>query len=113
MREERRRYNRLKTQLLTFYTDTRSGKTHRALTKNIGAGGVCLLAEEYLTPGTRLNLELRLPDRSEAIRCQVEVIWSQPVGMGSAAYQNEVGVEYIQIDSKQRTLLNQYAQINA
>ena len=113
MREERRRHSRLKTQLLTSYKDAGSGKARRVLTKNIGAGGLCLLTEEYLTPGTHLDLELQLSDRKEAIQCQVVVIWSQPLATGRELYQNEVGVEFVQIDAKERTLLTQYAKIYA
>ncbi len=111
MREERRKHIRLKTKLSTSYKDARSGKMRRALTKNIGAGGLCLLTEEYLAPGTRLVLELQLSDRPKAIQCQVEVIWSQPLAAGQGVYQNEMGVEFVQIDPKEQTLLTQYARI--
>ncbi len=76
--ENRRAFIRVRSRLLTFCKDLRSGKVQRTLTQDVGAGGLRLLVEEEWkepwTPGVTLALELRLADREQPIACQAEVV---------------------------------------
>ena len=50
MDAEQRQFIRVKERLLTFITFLTTGKVERALTRDIGAVGVCLMTETVLEP---------------------------------------------------------------
>ncbi len=117
MTPNQRRFIRAQSRIVTFIAFPQTGKVRRALTKDIGAGGVCVITEQLLEPGTMVDLEMTLPDRTAPIRCSAEVVWSRPIGgPRKEGYENptaETGVKFVRIDPKDRTLLIQYATINA
>jgi c-di-GMP-binding flagellar brake protein YcgR len=53
------------------------------LSRNISHGGLCLLLENELPPGTVLQLKYRLPhEESRLIKTTVEVIWQRKTEKG-------------------------------
>ena len=53
------------------------------LTRNISHGGLCLLLDEELRPGTILELKYRLPhEESRQIVNTVEVVWQKKTEKG-------------------------------
>ena len=116
MREERRRFIRTTTRLLTFYKVPSTGQVRRALTRDISGGGLSCVTETLLKPGTALEVEVKLPDRETPITFTVEVVWSKPVGGESTNPQNqtaETGMKIVKINPKDQTLLVQYATLHA
>src|SRR3989338_1143623 len=116
MGQEQRRFIRVTTRLTAVVKVVKTGKTRRALTKDISAGGICFVTEELLEPGTALEVELKLPDRDAPVAFLGEVSWSRPIGPAPKSYQNptaETGVKFISIDSKERDLIMLYAKLNA
>ena len=116
MTDDKRQFIRLKTRLMTFYKVLETGKVWRALTQNIGGGGVCFIAEQLLKPGEALELEIKLPDRQQPITFSAEVVWSQPVQGESSTFrmqEAETGVRFVAIHPKDRALIMQYAAMNA
>ena len=96
------------------YLDT--GKVRRALTKDVSAGGVCLVTEELLKPGTQLGVEIKLPDREAPVTFTGEVVWSKPIGGSGKSYENptaEIGVKFVDIDPNDQKLVMLYARMNA
>ena len=77
MGREQRRYIRLGVRLLTWVTFVSTGKTSRALTRDISSGGICVMMEGVIAFGTTLELELQLPDREASIRFIGEAVWSK------------------------------------
>lgn len=114
MRTDRRRILRVDTRLTTFLTDPTSGKVRRALTRNIGAGGLCVVTEEAMELGTAVRVEVKLPDREQPVACEAVVIWSQSVADSSGGRQVEVesGLQFVSINPKDRTMLQYYAKLN-
>ena len=116
MPEERRKFIRITSRLTTIFKNLKTGKVRRALTKDLGGVGMCLVTEEILEPGTPLEVEFTLPDRPAPVMCQVEVVWSRPLRMPTKSYENptaETGVKFTTIDPKDLALLKQYVALNA
>ena len=118
MNEERRHFLRLGTRLLTFVTFP-TGAVLRALTKDLGGGGACLLLEGLMDPGTPLELEMKFPDRELPLRCTAEVLWSklsnEPTRGGylSPPPLTETGVRFKGLSAKEQSFIIQYTMINA
>lgn len=114
--DERRRFIRLNTRLNTIFTILKSGKVRRALTKDMGGGGLCVITEEMLEPGTKLAVEIKLPDRGDTVTFLAEVVWSRLVCASQKSYENmtvETGVKFIDPNPKDQMLIIQYARMNA
>jgi len=110
--QERRQFIRLGMRLNVTYKIIGTGKIGTALTTNFSGAGLRFLAEHALAPGTQLDVTLRLPERAEPIKCQGEVVWSEPRRSPDSALPgdtSEVGVRFVQIDPKDRTLIVQCA----
>ena len=53
------------------------------LTRNISQGGLCLLIDNELPPGTLLGLKFRLPhEEARLIESTVEVVWQKKTDKG-------------------------------
>jgi c-di-GMP-binding flagellar brake protein YcgR len=53
------------------------------LSRNFSQGGLCLLLDHELLPGTILQLKYRLPhEESRLIEITVEVVWQNKTDMG-------------------------------
>ncbi len=116
MGDERRRFIRAPMRLTTFYTIVGSGKTRRALTKDISGGGLRLITETLLEPAAQLKIEMTLPDDPTPITFDAQVAWSRPVDLQHPSAGNptaETGITIVKINSKAHTLLKQYAALNA
>ena len=116
MDEADRQYIRLSVRLLTWVKSLDSGKVQRSLTQDVGGGGLSLITDETIAPGTRLALEIQLPDRVEPIRCMAEVIRSelqQDSGTPTRHPTAETGVKFVEINPKDRAFIVQFAQLNS
>jgi len=116
MDAEKRRFVRTNLRLTTVYRILETGRTQRALTRDISGGGLRFVAEEELAPGTQLALEVKLPDQDAPIQCRADVVWSQVTNPDRKSYEDpivETGVRFVQIGQKEQALLIQFARINA
>ena len=116
MAEERRRFIRVSAKVLTFYKIVSTGKVRRVLTSNIGGGGLSFGTETLLEPGTRLEVEMKLPDREGPIMFTADVVWSRLIEGATGPLQDttaETGVRIVTIDPKDQKFLLQYAVVNA
>lgn len=115
MDAEKRKYGRIRQRLTTLVKFLDTGKVRRALTKDISPGGVCVVMEGVLEPGTMLEVELRLPDRARPITFTASVVWNRPLETPTTSYEipmTETGVTFVAIDPKERAFLAQYAAMN-
>ena len=114
---ERREYIRVRERLVTFIKDPATGKVHRALTRDLGGTGVCLVTNEPLEVGVAIEGELKLPDRKAPVTFSAVVVWSQVIqkepGQPLDRPTREVGVKFVRIDPKDRALIQQHVALNA
>lgn len=111
-----REFVRLKNRLLAVVTHSTSGHAQRVLTTDIGVGGMLIVTEERLSPGTPLRIALHLPDRSAPIRLTAEVVWSKPSHERRRPYETpsaETGVRFVTLQPGDRVSLMHYAKANA
>ena len=109
--EERRRFVRLDTRLDLAYTILPSGQAKQSLTKNVSAGGICLISDQALPPGTRLQVALKLPGREQSVNAIAEVVWNEPYEVISKAERRrsaEVGLRFVEIAPADREALMQH-----
>ena len=116
MGEERRRGIRTPAQLVALVRHMATGKVRRWLTKNLSGVGVCLVADEALERGTRLEVELTLPDYATPLTMMGEVVWLMTVQAAHKSYEMpkvELGVRFVDPPRKTESLLNAYARMTA
>jgi PilZ domain-containing protein len=66
-------------------------------------GGVCVHTDEKVRPGSRMKLEVFLPNDTSVV-CQVRVAWIERLPEGAPA-RYDVGLRLTAIDPRQRDLL--------
>lgn len=114
--QEKRRFPRLKTELLVRYKILEAPKEEisDAKTKNISAGGICLVAREKINPGSILMLEIRFPKSDEAVVAYGRVIWSQDsaLGLSPAGHMRfDNGIEFEEITDSDRERIKQHIKL--
>ena len=73
---ERRGLVRLKTRIDASYAVLPDGRVQRTLTKDVGTGGACLIADKPLPFGTQVQVALELPGRDQPVNAIAEVVRS-------------------------------------
>ena len=111
-RPDRRQFYRISSKLTTRYTVRETGHTHQALTKNVGEGGICFVATGSVKEGQDLDMEITLPIRNAPIKFSGRVVWP-PVPTANNPKYHEVGIQYLEIDDRERALMVQWARMNA
>lgn len=87
---EHRKFPRLQAAILWRRANAGAASPGRAA--DISLGGARLFADDPHSPGQHLDLEVFMPDGA-AIKCQVEVVWAEPLPIGSPA-RFEIGVKF-------------------
>ena len=108
--KERRKYARLKAAVEVKYLVIGKPGAIQTSSKNISAGGLCILTEEQLASETPLQLEIKLPDVKDCIRSLGRVIWQkrfEAAGESPRVYFN-TGIEFTGISDFDRFNLNRY-----
>ena len=103
--EERRRFVRLDTRLETSYTVLPTVTPEGAATKDISGNGICLFTKQVLTPGTHLQLAMKLPDRAQPVNFTAVVVWSEAyelIGKTEHRRAAETGVRILEIDPREQ-----------
>lgn len=106
MFEERRRFPRIEAELLVRYKVLKtSDQKQEATTKNLSAGGICLVSRERFKPGTVLALDIQFPKSDKPLLAGGKVIWSDKsrLGPSPAGHQRfDNGVEFVEISAGDR-----------
>jgi len=115
MSEEHRKFVRLRSRLTTILTLPSTGQAQRALTRDVGEIGVCVVAEAPYEPGTPMAVEMKLPDYPSPVKFLAQVMWCKLTGRGRKGQRSmaEIGLRFVSIDPKARSLITQYAKLNA
>ena len=108
--EERRKYVRLKATVEIMYTVIGAPGEIKVFSKNISAGGLCIMTKEQLADATPLQLEIRIPDLQGSIRALARVIWQKRFETAGEEPQIcfNTGIEFIGISDFDRFNINRY-----
>jgi len=112
---ERRKYPRLNVDvdveyaILTTLSPEDKDSQSTTQTKNISAGGICIIVYEDLPVGSLLHLKIFLPDSFEAIEAKGKIVWKSEMFMSSDLRSRyEVGVEFVEINEEDRDRIYKY-----
>ncbi|MDP2939065.1 MAG: PilZ domain-containing protein [Candidatus Omnitrophota bacterium] len=108
--QERRKFVRLDISCNVNYKilDEKPIIQDKSQTKNISAGGICLIVDEELKPGTSLDLDFELPDKKTPIKAKGMVVWIKPFKIASEQQHFDSGIEFTQISPTERKRIDQY-----
>ena len=76
--KEKRRFLRVDVKLPVTYWSPASPDAKLSVTKDVGGAGICLLTNEALLKGIRVEVELELPEAKQPVRFVGEVVWCGP-----------------------------------
>ncbi|MFA4991779.1 MAG: PilZ domain-containing protein [Candidatus Omnitrophota bacterium] len=103
--EERRKYPRFELNLTANYKIVDSEEVFKfGQTKNVSADGICFESEEFLKPGTYVELEVDLRDANPSIHIVGEVRWSVPENPRKERYHNGLRVVGMPLTDENRFL---------
>jgi c-di-GMP-binding flagellar brake protein YcgR len=104
--EERRKFIRLDSELNVNYNpiDNASEKKE-TISKDVSIGGIRVGLPDKISPGTRIRMEISLPNEMEKIAIVGEVIWQLVQKPGGTI---ETGIKYIEMNPHDRNKLTNY-----
>lgn len=109
---ERRKFVRLNFSADIRYSIVPTPDRRLAKTQNIGAGGICLLADQKLNPGDVLKLEILLPQENQTISASGRVAWTKLfsiAGDKNRPYDRyDIGVEFIALSDTDREKIKKH-----
>ncbi|MBM3251291.1 MAG: PilZ domain-containing protein [Candidatus Omnitrophica bacterium] len=107
--EEKRKFIRLNTSVDVIYSILKQPEEKlTAQTKNISAGGICIIAHEKLDIHTLLVISIYFPGEALPIICEGRVVWTKSFQIGKEAAHYDVGVEFTKIGQEDRKKIDQY-----
>ena len=78
-------------------------------TRNIGAGGICLIVYEKIAIGSILALRINLKDANCVIETKGRVVWSEYFTMSADSRDRyDLGIEFMDINESDRQKISQY-----
>jgi c-di-GMP-binding flagellar brake protein YcgR len=95
---ERRRHRRVKAAVL-YRRAGRGSIYSRRQPEDVSLGGMRIKSADYVEPGSRMDVELLLPDQWLVI-CPAEVRWVQGAGAGEEEYM--VGLQFLDMAPQDR-----------
>lgn len=108
--QERRSYMRLKASVSVEYNVIGKPGTMGVFSKDISAGGLCVIIKEQLPKDTPLQLEIKIPDLKDPICALARVIWQKRFEIvdkeSKVGY--DTGVEFTGISDFDRFNINRY-----
>ena len=110
--DNRRKYPRADLVVDTEVRCEHDERSFHVSTKNIGAGGICVVLPEMLPAGTELRLALRLPDADAPFEVTGEVLWALRQRRLLKRKQGgfDTGIEFVDVDQHDRDRLIRVAQ---
>ena len=109
-RHERRHFSRLAASVDVNYSllEKKQDKNIKAVSKNIAAGGICIIAYEQLKTGSVLELNINIAEINRTVKAKGKVIWNSEFTVGQDQPRYDVGVEFVEISDSDRQLISQY-----
>ncbi|MFC1704473.1 PilZ domain-containing protein [Candidatus Omnitrophota bacterium] len=105
--DERRKFVRLNAAVDVQYTVLKrdSAAQKKVQSRNISAGGICIIAYEEIPIGTTLALTIYFPNEAFPIMCKGKVAWAKPFKLADEEkerYDIGVGIEFFEINEEDR-----------
>ncbi|NIM90680.1 MAG: hypothetical protein GTO17_06990 [Candidatus Aminicenantes bacterium] len=78
-------------------------------TKNISAGGICLVVYEKMEVGEKMQIEMELPSK-KVIKAEGKVVWVSEYEISGREEETvyDIGVEFVKISQEERDEINQF-----
>ncbi|MFA5060309.1 MAG: PilZ domain-containing protein [Candidatus Omnitrophota bacterium] len=107
---ERRKFVRLNVNVDINYTVvSSSGGSQKGRSRNIGAGGICLLINTEVHAGDLVKLDISLPDDPPTISANGRIAWVKPFTVASEKNKRyDAGIEFTDISDDDRKKINKY-----
>jgi c-di-GMP-binding flagellar brake protein YcgR len=107
---ERRRFVRLNSAVDIQYNLLEKEPAERLKTKsrNISAGGICIIASEKLEIDDILVISITVPGETLPVVTKGRVAWIKPFEIGKEGQHFDVGIEFIEISPEDRKKIEQY-----
>lgn len=119
-KDERRAFLRLSSKLNATYkmADAKqdlSGSVVQSLTKDVGGGGIRLMTAVQFGLNTRLQVEVKFPDRAKPVAFTGEVVWSKALEQTEGIDRTrrfETGLRYVAISKEDQKYILQHANLH-
>ncbi len=109
MVEERRDFPRLTVSVDIEYLILNEIKAQQSLSKNISAGGICLIVYEKIAIGSILLLKFRFPNDNQEVQAKGRVVWSSYFTIGADRKDRyDLGIEFTDIGADVKEKLAQH-----
>ncbi len=109
--EERRQFVRLSILTDVAYNKKETSEKEKvSFTKNIGGGGICLIAYEEVAVSDVLELKISLSEEKAPITILGKVVWVKKFSIGDSfrGERFDVGVEFINISASDKQKIDKY-----
>ncbi len=108
--EERRRFIRLNINAdIKFSIIPHGSAEYQSKTKDIGAGGICLMSDLPLKNSDILKLEIFLPEDPPSVHAIGKVVWVKPFSIADEkSVRFDAGVTFTEITEPDRKKINKY-----
>ena len=83
--------------------DARVTVSYLGPTKNMSAGGMCVMVDSPLAIGSEVQIEFALPGNGEPIRCDAQVVWAD-----KSRSKYEVGLVFLNISAEDKTRIEDF-----
>jgi len=116
MGTERRRFIRIRDQLVVTFKLPTWEESRRSLTRNISGSGITFVVDDPLREETLFSGTLKLPDRKEPIPFEGKVVWTRDTHSGVKEYRlpkTQLGIAFVKIDEKDQKAIDVYVRSNA
>jgi len=101
-----RQATRVQKSLSLTYKDDRA--FIKAYTGNVSSGGLFIRTENPLPQGEHFFLKLQLPDVSEPLKINCEVVWSRRKSEATDARPSGMGVKFLEMSRQDSDVLKKY-----
>lgn len=105
-----RKFPRLNLKCEVSLNPDQGGKAIKAVTDNVGLGGVCLMQPEPLERFTQCHVRLQLEDKKSEIECDGKVCWIIPKKdpRSKEPVKYDTGIEFLNIRTEDQARLKQF-----
>lgn len=109
MKEERRKYSRVRDGVRAVYKVMGVEGEYDLGVLNLSGGGMCLPLNQKMKKGTLLELNLNMPPEKEPFFALAEVVWQfpDPISKEGKVYY-ETGIEFLRLSLKDKMRIIRY-----
>ncbi|MBN1697475.1 MAG: PilZ domain-containing protein [Spirochaetales bacterium] len=107
MVKDKRRYRRRFISLNVAYDMSPEQRWLESTTRDIGAGGICLITTSPIEVGKVVDIKFHIPDEQKPVKVSGKIVWNEEYkeGGGGKFYN---GIQFIRIDEADRDLIGKY-----